>query len=131
MIFAADKGPNYLFAIPPDPNSAGPNGTILQAEHDPRLWRPYNSPNHGGALNGEGQNALFADGRVEFHRIPAIGMDNDNIYTLMRDEWGVLPSNRIHGEPPQLAAQINPYPGQEAFGQCANCYSTTDSLIYP
>jgi hypothetical protein len=131
MIIAADKGPNYQYSILPDPNSAGPNGTILQVEHDPRYWRPYNSPNHGGSWNGEGQNALFADGRVEFHRIPAIGVDSDNIYTLMIDEWGILPSNRIHGDSPHRSAYPRPYPGQGAFGQCANCFSTTDSLIYP
>lgn len=130
IIFAADKGPNYV-DIFLDPYSAGPNGAVLQLGHDPRFWRPFNSPNHGGSGNGDGQNAMFADGRVEFHRIPAIGMDGDNIYTLMIDEWNVTNFNRIHGETPHDSAAINPYPGKEAFGQCPNCFSTTDSLIYP
>ncbi len=82
-------------------------------------------------MNGEGQNALFADGRVEFHRIPAIGVDSDNIYTLIIDEWGILPSQRIHGDPPHLSAHPNPYPGQGAFGPGSSSFSTTDSLIYP
>ncbi|MBK9128633.1 MAG: prepilin-type N-terminal cleavage/methylation domain-containing protein [Phycisphaerales bacterium] len=48
---------------------------ILKADNE--KWRQYNSRNHGG----EGQNALFQDGHVEFQRRPIIGVNFDNIYT--------------------------------------------------
>lgn len=130
MVFAADKGPNY-HNIMVDPYTAGPNGTVLQLDHDPSYWRWFNSPNHGGWGNSQGQNALFADGRVEFHRIPAIGLDNDNIYSVIADYWGPLPFNRIHGSPPQQSSLGSPFPGQGTFGSGPDEFSTTDSLIFP
>lgn len=130
LIIAADKGPNY-YDLSLDPYTSGPDGTLLQLGHDPSYWQRFNSPNHGGRGNGEGQNALFADGRVEFHRIPAIGVDNDNIYALLFNDWVVSNFNRIHGHSPHNAWQPNPYPGQEAFGEGPVLFSTTDSLIYP
>lgn len=131
MIFAADKGPFYHEEYRPSFETAGPDGQEIDVSDPPLYWRPFNSPNHGGLGNGEGQNALFADGRVEFHAIPAIGLDQDNIYTVMIDDWFILPYNRTHGESPHASASPNPYPGQDAFGPGAGRNATTDSLIYP
>jgi len=130
MIFAADKGPYYRDGAFPEPQFSGPGGGPLQLGDPPQYWRGFNSPNHGGQWNGDGQNALFADGRVEYHRNPAIGIDHDNIYTLITDEWGILPNNRIFGVPAHDSEYQNPYPGRGAFGVTPN-FSTTDSLIYP
>jgi len=127
QIIAADKGPWYLESDEPNWN-AGPLGDKIQLEDPPKLWRQFNSPNHGGKSNGEGQNALFGDGHATFARIPAIGIDSDNIYTLMKNSWGVLPDNRIHGET-ATERDPPPFPGQNAFGQAK--HSSTDSLIYP
>jgi len=129
QILAADKGPFYL-----DPGSLewkNSEGNDLSLNDSPKEWRGYNSPNHGGLGNGEGQNALYADGHASFARLPATGIDGDNIYTAMNDQWGdPIGKNRIHGDTPH-AVQPPPYPGQGAFGQGANFYSSTDSLIYP
>ncbi len=134
QIVAADKGPFYLETHGPDIQKAGPNGDPVDLDDPPRYWRPFNSVNHGGTGNGEGQNALYADGHVAFERIPAVGVDHDNIYTVMRDNWSDTPplgKNRIHGDTPHLSPNPNPYPGQDAFGGAPGRYSTTDSLIYP
>ncbi|MGB0715789.1 MAG: type II secretion system protein, partial [Phycisphaerae bacterium] len=81
LVMAADRGPNYLLANNPDYQSAE-TGNPLTVDDSPRNWRSYNSPNHGGSNNGEGQNCLFADGHAAFHRTPIVGLDNDNIYTV-------------------------------------------------
>ncbi len=128
-VFAADKGPFYA-PTNPQWDTAGEDGGRIDLDDPPKNWRPFNSPNHGGYANSDGQNALFSDGHVSFVRIPAVGVDDDNIYTLMIDDWGVLPFNRIHGYTPQEAPEA-PYPGQEAFGPGVGRYSSTDSLIYP
>jgi hypothetical protein len=94
-------------------------------------WRPFNSVNHGGQSNGEGQTVLFADGHTLFARIPAVGINDDNIYTVISDQWNGLPYNRIHGDWPHTSPAENPYPGQDAFGSGAGKYASTDSLIYP
>ncbi len=125
-IQAADKGPFYTARSDVDWMY---DGQLLRIDSPPSAWRRYNSPNHGSPFNGEGQNCLYPDGHVCFHVKPIVGVDNDNIYTLMFDEW-FRPWGRIHGELPQTAP-TPPYPGQEAFGQGPGRYSSTDSLIYP
>jgi len=135
QIIAADRGP-YYFAPPPTPDfmTAGPTGGPISSDDSPKDWRAFNSANHGGGANGEGQNGLYADGHANFVRTPAVGIDNDNIYTLMTDEWTVaqpVGKNRIHGDTPHVSAAVNPYPGQNAFGSAANQYASTDTLIYP
>ncbi len=128
---AADKGPWS------DPDSVsndfegGKSGTVT-LDDSPKEWRPYNSNNHGGRRNGEGQQVLFADGHVSFHRMPAVGIDNDNIYTLMLGtNWdSATGDNRIHGELPGEATPP-PFPGEGALGTEFLDYAATDSLIYP
>ncbi len=128
QVLAADKGPFYLAS---NPTWQTPEGQDLTIDSSPNDWKPYNSENHGGAANGEGQNLLFADGHASFTRTPAAGIDSDNVYTLMTNEWGLSMANRIHGETPHEAAVPNPYPGQDALGTGAGDYASTDSLIYP
>lgn len=130
VVFAADKGPFYrdiLF----DFLVYGPGGTALQVDHPPKYWRHSNSANHGSNRDGEGQNMLYADGSVAFRNKPIAGADNDNIYTVMTNEWGLNPYGRIYGYRPHESPVSNPFPGVRALGQCDECYSTTDSLIYP
>jgi prepilin-type N-terminal cleavage/methylation domain-containing protein/prepilin-type processing-associated H-X9-DG protein len=128
MILSADKGPYYLDVIP-DWNT-GINGRV-DTEDSPKAWRQFNSTNHGGRGNGEGQNCLYADGHASFQRTPAVGIDNDNIYTLMDNNWGEAKGyNRIHGVTPHDFARA-PYPGETAIANADNGYASTDSLIYP
>ena len=127
-VFAADKGPFYKSNT--DPNWSV-SGQDVDLDSSPTEWRPFNSPNHGGTSNGEGQNCLFADGHVTFERKPIAGIDNDNIYTLMENSWQ-NEFGRIHGSSPHEAATPgDPYPGQDAFGTGAGKHASTDSLIYP
>ncbi len=130
LILAADKGPYYTPGYDPSPLNLG-DPPPLDLEDSPRLWRPLNSTNHGGRRNGDGQSVLFADGHTSFARIPAAGIDADNVYTLITNEWSKSPYNRIHGDNPHVSAAQNPYPGQGAFGAGPGMYSTTDSLIWP
>jgi hypothetical protein len=121
QVFAADKGP---FSFRSNPSWVG---ATLSAP--PSGWKHYNSRNHRNGSDtpwtGEGQNCLFADGGVSFARTPIVGVDHDNIYTVIVF-WG---SNTvIHGETPWVSYP-HPYPGQGVFGW--QTPSTTDSLIYP
>jgi prepilin-type processing-associated H-X9-DG protein len=126
---AADKGPWYTEAIVGTFTwETGEDGSVT-LDDSPKAWRNFNSPNHGGRGSGEGQNVLYADGHASFERTPAVGIDHDNIYTLMGDDWSTIEGyNRIHGEPP-IFVDPNPYPGDDAFDTGA--YSSTDTLIYP
>jgi hypothetical protein len=130
MIYAADKGP-YYFSFFGNPDwDVGLDGPIT-LDDPPELWRPFNSRNHGGIGNGEGQNCLFSDGSVNWKEIPAVGIDNNNIYTLMENAWD-SDFGRIHGFTPFTApTDGDPYPGQNAFGTGPGMHCTTDSLIYP
>ena len=130
MILAADKGPFYTPNPAPTWQVAGKDVTL---DDSPKVWRQFNSPNHGGRSNGEGQNCLFADGHASFMRMPAVGIDSDNIYTLMTERFDDPEhKNLIHGDTIHLSATDGPpYPGMNAFGQGAGDYSSTDSLIYP
>ena len=135
QVVVADQGPFYLAESgqqvdPKGWRTGGDNGDVTISD-SPKAWRSFNSPNHGGSRNGEGQSGLFADGHVKFLRIPAVGIDNDNIYTLIQNEWAdPYHLNLIHGELPG-EAEPPPYPGQNAFGQEFGDHASTDSLIYP
>ncbi len=127
---AADKGPFYVVNQEPD-WSGGREGGQLLVNDSPKSWRKYNSFNHGGRQNGEGQNILFADGHAQFHRLPIVGIDSDNIYTYIENSWSdVDHKNLIHGLAPAVQDPA-PYPGREAFGTSQNDYAGTDTLIFP
>ncbi len=133
QIMAGDKGPWYTDT--PIPRwETGVGGREVTLDDSPRAWRRFNSPNHGGSGRGEGQNLLYADGHALFQKTPAVGIDNDNVYTLMTDVWATAESfNRIHGYTVHPPAPIpHPYPGQDARG-CSdiNCHIATDTLLYP
>jgi prepilin-type N-terminal cleavage/methylation domain-containing protein len=95
MAIMADKGPYFIAGTPnpsdgttPDqqsniqePNFPGNGGQALRVSNDE--WRPYNSRNH----NGEGQNVLFLDDHVTFHKKPLAGVNNDNIFTRQKTNY--------------------------------------------
>jgi prepilin-type N-terminal cleavage/methylation domain-containing protein len=127
QILIADKGPFYLAR---DPDWQNSRQLPLSLNDPPSDWTRFNSGNHGGGGAGEGQNCLFADGSSNFQRLPAVGIDNDNIYTHMTDQWGLTADNRIHGYTPHVSPNApNPYPGEDALGR--GQWSSTDTLIYP
>ena len=133
QVVIADKGPFYNQVDDPNwvvPGCRNPKGVGL--DDSPKLWRRFNSGNHGGSGGGEGQNCLFADGHATFNRQPAVGIDHDNIYTVIDGtNWNDPDAfNLIHGLVP--GRQDPPYfPGQDAFGSGASEYASTDSLVYP
>jgi prepilin-type N-terminal cleavage/methylation domain-containing protein len=132
MVIAADKGPWYTAA---DTSwTGGAQGGVVLVTDSPKAWRPYNSTNHGGQSNGEGQNCLFGDGHASFEVKPIAGIDSDNIYTLISLTAGPWndpqAKNRIHGELPGDTPPP-PYPGQNAFSTSVTGYASTDSLVYP
>ncbi len=47
----------------------------------PDDFKPYNSPNHGGRGQGQGQNVGRLSGDVSFARTPMTGVDDENIYS--------------------------------------------------
>ena len=132
MVIAGDKGPFY-WANTPDPewDNYGESGQGLTVNDSPREWRAFNSSNHGGSGNGEGQNLLYADGHASFAKLPIVGIDHDNVYTVIGDyPWANFQA-LIYGDIPYSGPESNPYPGQWAFADDATGYSSTDSLIYP
>ena len=91
----------------------------------------YNSGNHGGQGAGDGQNVLFADGHVDFELTPIVGVDHDNIYTLMTDKASL--EGRLVGSDPfgNGGGPENPYPGQNCWGPGQMQHASTDTLIWP
>jgi hypothetical protein len=120
MVLAADKGP-YASGI----NGALPSDAVVTEASPPNEWKPFNSSNHGGRGAGEGQNCLYADAHATFERKPIVGVDNDNIYTVMTNN--ALIAGRLYGDNPRQG--FNPYPGRDTFG--TDAYASTDTLIYP
>ena len=123
MVVAADKGPFSNTSVA----NADLNviGTSLWQQSPPQEWVKFNSPNHGGKGQGEGQNCLFADGHATFEKKPTVGVDDDNIYTAMlSNSW--LWVGRGKGQPGSAAMW---FPGKDAFGAGKNC--ATDALIWP
>ncbi|HUU83049.1 MAG TPA: type II secretion system protein [Phycisphaerae bacterium] len=120
---AADKGP---FAGVHSPE-LDPQTFDLTITSSPNEWKQLNSGNHGGTGAGEGQNILFQDGHADFERKPAVGIDSDNIYSLMSDD--ASDEGRWLGENPRTTGGHNPYPGEDTFGD--DNRSSSDSLIWP
>jgi prepilin-type N-terminal cleavage/methylation domain-containing protein/prepilin-type processing-associated H-X9-DG protein len=120
MALAADKG---IWSSAAEGGTTAPTGmNTMTSTSTNDNWKPFNSPNHGGAGEGEGQNVLFADFHVEFDRTPIYGMGMDNIYTRWSDNTSTGQAGltaRIQGTAPSSSNnKIAPY-------------SNTDSLIYP
>ncbi len=136
MIVIADKGPFYTATTVTDVSTNAwktPLGDDILSDSSPKDWRRFNSSNHGGRGAGEGQNCLFADGHATFERKPIVGIDKDNIYTVIDGTGNWDDVNRkllIHGTLPGEFSP-EPYPGQDVFGVGITNYSSTDTLIYP
>ncbi len=133
LVLVADQSPFYFgasqFSSNPDWQDA--RQQPLRVDSSPQDWRRYNSSNHGGTGNGDGQNCLLADGSASFFRTPLAGIDNDNIYTVITSQWqDPTRRNIIHGETVHQAP-LPPYPGMDAFFDGANGHASTDSLLYP
>ena len=132
MAVGGDKGPygNEIADLPIMNDEWGTGGNTMT----PQTWKKYNSPNHGGKGTGEGQNVLFGDGHASFEKSPIVGIDQDNIYTLMNapSAGAVFDDGRLSGVLPHSAISSNDaYPGQEAFDTAGFGDANTDSLIYP
>ena len=115
MPLAADKGPYSFAAETGDIAPSYPSGFNIAASPDE--WRPFNSPNHGGDGNGEGQVIMFADSHAEFMYKPIEGIGDDNIYTRWSGA-GITKDIRALGTPPTIGGKLTPY-------------GNTDSLLYP
>ena len=110
---AADKGPFYYRAEDPiEFRGRGPD-----PDSSPREWRFCNSPNHGGLGSGEGQNVLFSDGHASFQKVPIVGIDRDNIFTVMTDN--ASETGRWYGVIPKAHDIFDrgPYPGMGTFAR--------------
>jgi prepilin-type processing-associated H-X9-DG protein len=118
MPLVADKGPY----VGPDVATPPPS---MSPDDSPKDWRPWNSPNHASREGGFGQNVLYADGHVTFERTPIVGIDHDNIYTVMLDNE--FPLSRIVGESP-WERSAHPY---APFDDAGQPLSSTDSVIFP
>ena len=132
MAVGGDKGPygEEIAELPVENDEWGTAGNTMS----PQTWKKYNSPNHGGKGTGEGQNVLFGDGHASFEKSPIVGIDQDNIYTLMNAPaaGAIFDDGRKSGWLPHAAFNSkDAYPGQEAFESADFGDANTDSLIYP
>jgi len=136
MALAADKGPygteldgGKTWGTGPNDPSHQPSDQIVgdddKAKRDasPDEWRYYNSPNHGGFLDGEGQVVLFADSHADFNTKPLAGIGSDNIYTRWSNQQGYL-----SGDPSGKPRWDGTYPTADEGAQLAP-FSNTDTLI--
>lgn len=128
MPLAADKGPWGTRAdggkgnLPTDPSAPPPTWANLNSSSSPDDWRKFNSPNHGGIGDGEGQVVLYADSHAEFQTKPIVGIGQDNIYT----HWTRVPpagqqdpNDRVKGQP------------TTDVGHKYTPVSNTDTMIWP
>lgn len=120
MPLGGDHGPYSVSDQMPNPPQD------YHQDTSPRVWQPFNSPNHGGTSAGEGQNVLYQDGHATFERKPIVGIDGDNIYSHMT--LNAEPEGRFVGSHPRFAP-VDPFPGQDTFGP--DQHASTDSLIWP
>lgn len=119
MAIAADKGPYVDAAAKPpvaDPTLIETDPALFTVA-DLTLWPAFNSPNHGGV----GQNVLYVDGHASFVRVPTVGVDHDNIYTVALDNSTY--AGIVIGESPWKRSAHPFMAAPEA--------SSTDSVIFP
>jgi prepilin-type N-terminal cleavage/methylation domain-containing protein len=115
MPLSADKGPWGAFEE--GNKGAAPAGlTSMTSSSGPDDWRKFNSPNHGGLGDGEGQVVLFADSHAEFSTKPTIGIALDNIYT----HW----ANAVPSVDQRLQGTVPAGPTNKPM-------SNTDSVCWP
>lgn len=129
MALAADKGPWGTFVeggkgSDPSLGTTGVTWTAINSTSGPDDWRKFNSPNHGGIGDGEGQVVLYADSHAEFQTKPTSGIGQDNIYTA----WNAANTNTVTYDNIVKGAYINSNLGPNA---CLQPLVGTDSVIYP
>ena len=115
MAMAADKGPYGAFLDAGQ--RSDPGAPVTTSASNPDDWRKWNSPNHGGVGDGEGQNVMYPDAHVMFMNTPLMGVKRDNIYT----QWSSASPDEngwVQGRPPTESGREVP------MGE-------TDTLIYP
>lgn len=101
------------------------------------LLKPLNSPNHGGRGDGEGQNVSRGDGSVQFVRTPLAGVDNDNIYSLVKpfeDEADFFEKQFWQGNYPGMSSANRICPGWHAMqnvNAVVGINSSTDTALWP
>lgn len=111
---AADKGP---YSAARDAGMIAPPAITVTSADSPDDWRPYNSPNHGGQGDGEGQDVLYLDGHVEWQSTPTVGINYENIYTQQNRDLHAAEDIEA-GNAPDVGARLTPA-------------RNTDALIYP
>lgn len=99
MPVMADRNPWMASNRVTDPNAGWDRFDPSASVSDP--MRIGNSDAHGR----EGQNVLFLDGHIGFHRRPTCGIDGDNIYTIASDETEI---GRSKGQRPQVYDATEP-----------------------
>ena len=129
MALAADKGPWGTYVeggkgSQPETGTTGVTWTAINSTSGPDDWRRFNSPNHGGIGDGEGQVVLYADSHAEFQTKPTAGIGQDNIYTAWSaaNTTTVTYDNIVKGifVTKNMSAGAHPQP-----------LVGTDSVIYP
>lgn len=107
-----------------------PNG--IEPGHPLELYRPINSPNHGGRGEGNGQSVMRIDSSVTFQKTPLQGIDDENIYTWHTQGGDPRPEfrfmrGRFFG--PQFQAPPG-YRSIPVIGQDPK-NSSTDTVLFP
>ena len=125
MPLGADRGP--WGALEVSGWTSLPEPTGVNADSSPDAWRQWNSPNHGGTGDGEGQNIMYCDSHVEFEKKPCVGIGYDNIYTTWKKPGSGTATDFWLG-----SIMNNGYGGSmsAASATCAPA-SDQDSAIYP
>jgi len=118
MPLAADKGPwgAFIDGGKTEPVSGDLNRLTVQSSPDD--WKQFNSPNHGGVREGEGQNIFYADGSAGWQGRPIAGLAFDNIYTHWQNRAATTRKDREQGQEMTQGGKHTPF-------------AQTDSVIYP
>lgn len=122
MALVADKGPYSAELEGQKADVPNINDSDVTTTSAPDDWKKWNSPNHGGQLEGEGQNVMYNDAHVDFVMTPMAGAGRDNIYT----RWWQSPGSGTQ----EYNHRIR---GQQYTDSMTNLgpFGSTDSLIYP
>ncbi len=123
-----DNGETPLQDVPPA-NSSGAGG-LAAPELTPEDLKPFNSPNHGGRGDGQGQNVGRADGSVEFVKKPLAGIDGDNVYSMANPRASArYPFKIATGIYPGTSDENTGCPGYR--GVLPSRHSSTDTVLIP
>lgn len=128
FVSAPSNGEPKLQDVPPANDIA--KGGLSDPELTPEDLKPFNSPNHGGRGQGEGQNVGRADGSVEFVKTPLAGIDGDNIYSVPHPQASLPFMWRIStGLYPGTSSENFACPG--FAGVSATRMTSTDTVLIP